>query len=209
VCFIISWKRGLVSTLLKLAGFAVSLLVGWWASGKLASLVYDRFLKDKLVDAVSQKVANDAASSGTLGVFSRFVNRILSAATQTDASAASDSIVDSMLAEPATAVVRAILFILLFFVMMLVVKLIIRLVRGLNKVPVLGGVNKLLGGVIGLAEGLLVCYILVAVVSVIVTLSAENLTWLNTELVNQSRVFSLLYNFNPLNAIADSGILTQ
>ncbi|MEA5050144.1 MAG: CvpA family protein [Oscillospiraceae bacterium] len=209
ICFIVSWKRGLVSTVIRLVGCAASILFGWWASGKLATIVYDRFLKDKLVDIVSQRVANQAVSSGTWGVLGRFVDRILSAATGTDTSAASETIVDNMLSQPATAVVRAILFILLFFLLMLVVKGLNRAFRGINKVPVLGGANKLLGGVIGIAEGLLVCYIAVAAVSLIVTLTNNSLTWLNTDLIDVSKLFSLLYHFNPIKAVTESGLLTQ
>ncbi len=208
ICFIVGWKRGLISTLLGLAGFAIALLGSWWASGKLAAVIYDRFMKDKLVDALSQKIANDAVESGTWGVLNGFINKILTGAAGESTGAASETIVDGMLAEPATALVRAILFIVLFLVLLLVVKLIARAFKGLNKVPVIGGVNRIGGGVIGLAEGLLFCYLVVAVVAIIVTLTADSLGWLNTGVIGESRLFSLLYNFNPLKAIADSGILS-
>lgn len=61
-------------------------------------------------------------------------------------------------------VVRILCYIVLFIVIFLIIRLILRLSHVVNHIPLLGGINRLVGGVIGLAEGLLFLWIICLII---------------------------------------------
>ena len=215
VSFCIGWRRGLISSLLQLLGFAISLIAAWIFSRSITTYVYERFVRDKIVDNVSNKLSSsvDGVVEATKGIFGKLADVgaaffDYSTISEDKASELGEKIVDQTIASPVQAVLRAIIFIILFAIFMLIIKLLSRLFKGVNKLPVLGTVNKMGGGLIGIVEGLIMCYLVVVGVSIIITLSADKLLWLNSDIVDQSRLFSILFGYNPLKAILDSGIVS-
>ena len=61
---------------------------------------------------------------------------------------------------------------------MVIVKALARLTRNVNRVPVVGGVNRLMGGVLGAAEAFLRCYLIGMAVTVLITFSENGWSWL-------------------------------
>ncbi len=61
-------------------------------------------------------------------------------------------------------VIRILCFIVLFIVLYLIVRLILRLSNAINRIPVLGGINRLFGGIFGLAEGMLFLWIICLII---------------------------------------------
>ncbi len=214
VFFIIGWRRGLISELLRIVGFAVALLAAWILSAPLTGWIYEQFVKQKIITQVSERITSTV--DGTVFSGGSFWEKlgdlgseIASYATVTPDEAAKlgEKFVNNTLAAPVQAIIRTIVFVILFALLLLVIKLVSRLFKGLNKLPVVGTVNRIFGGVLGLVEGAVVCYIFVAIAAITVKLTGDELLWLNSDLINDSKLFSLLYNFNPVQAAIDSGII--
>lgn len=92
---------------------------------------------------------------------------------------------------------QVVLFVLLCVVVRWVFALLVRLLRGINGVPLVGGVNRLLGLALGLCTGALDCWLLALVLWFLVNVTAGGLDWLNTAVLQRSVGYSFFGAFNP------------
>ena len=58
-----------------------------------------------------------------------------------------------------------------------------------------GGVNRLLGGILGAAEAFLLCYLIGMAVTVLITFSENGWSWLNTAVVQKSTLLNWFVQF--------------
>ena len=150
--------RGFVSSFIHLLGLAASCIVAALLSGRAAAWVYDGFLAEKLQTAVSD------ALQQKLQTFVELLDRI--DPTNTIITSAGDALRTVMVA-----LLTMVAFLIIFLLAMVIVKALARLTRNVNRVPVVGGVNRLLGGVLGAAEAFLLCYLIGMAVTVLITFS--------------------------------------
>lgn len=192
VGFIAGWRRGFLSALVGAAALAASALLANWGSLQLAEPAYERFVRPRLVALVQQKLAGGASSAG--GLFGRLLAGVtLRTGTAADAA---EAVVDAAIAPTAQTAVRYVLFLLFFLLLLLVFGLLTKALRAANKAPLLGTANRLFGGVLGLACGVLAAFLYVSLCALVVISTNDTLSWLNTDLISQSRLFSLAYPYN-------------
>ncbi len=93
------------------------------------------------------------------------------------------------------AILEPILFILVFTIAMIAVKIVTRLFSVVNRVPFIGTVNSLFGALMGVAEALLVVYIIAVVINIIIYLSGSEMIVFNDETIQNTYLFKYIYNF--------------
>lgn len=204
--FFVYYRKGLLAAAVGIIGAIASLLIAFWASEKLTPFVYDNFVENKLGSFVQEKLV-DGGSDYLSGLLGTDVD--LSGITGTGGEDGVEGektggIIGETVASNARNIVRTVLAIIIFALALLITRLLARLLRRANDVPLLGSVNKLFGGVLGLAMGALWCYIFVSVCALIIKVSMNSLGWLNSDMVDKSILFSLIYPYNLLNALASA-----
>ena len=68
-----------------------------------------------------------------------------------------------------------------------------------NKIPVLGGMNAVLGGAVGLVEGVITLCVVCIVARMIISLSGGNIVFMNEATIDSTLLFRVFYNFDFLN----------
>lgn len=174
--------RGFISSFIHLLGLAASCIVAALLSGRAAAWVYDGFLAEKLQTAVSD------ALQQKLQTFVELLDRI--DPTNTIITSAGDALRTVMVA-----LLTMVAFLIIFLLAMVIVKALARLTRNVNRVPVVGGVNRLLGGILGAAEAFLLCYLIGMAVTVLITFSENGWSWLNTAVVQKSTLLNWFVQF--------------
>lgn len=113
-----------------------------------------------------------------------------------DIEATTNAIVNNLIADVASI---AIAFVVLFVGLLLIIKLVFNLLDVFSKAPVLKQANGLLGGVVGLCEGLFWCWIFALVFGgfIFPGLSASY-PELFTEAMLESVVYKICTEFNPI-----------
>ncbi|MBQ9746928.1 MAG: CvpA family protein, partial [Clostridia bacterium] len=113
-----------------------------------------------------------------------------------DIEATTEAIVNNLIADVASI---AISFVLLFVGLLLIIKLVFKLLDVFAKAPVLKQANGILGGVVGVCEGLFWCWIFALVFGgfLFPTLSAS-FPELFTEAMLESVVYKICTEFNPI-----------
>ena len=94
---------------------------------------------------------------------------------------------------------RTIIFVVLFILIFIILSILIKATSVINKLPLIGQLNSLLGGVAGLLQGLVIVFIVVILAHMAVELTNNTLIFLNDMTINKSFAFSKIYNFSFLD----------
>lgn len=270
-------KRGLLKSVVYVVLLIAAFLVSWFAAEAVAPMIYDNFIKDKVIaafasstqssdpaDIVSQAVsegeygvemtqneisslisgasdfftdlasemkengAKDAEGDIKAGVEESVKPKVINALFADNEIISSEYVLNALsvvgggaekiadvvdvfitgtkdqtaraaeetLVAPAVKwLLRALIFILAMFILRLIISPVADVFKFANRIPVIGPVNALLGGVLGVAQGLLFLYIAALVVKVIINVSGNSLMFFNTQTIEKTKLFIHFYLF--------------
>lgn len=195
-----SWQKGFLAGLAELIGAVLGVGVSVWGSRTLAPGIYEKFLSDtvteKVETAVAQSGGDIAAAVQGLDFLPDSLRTTLTEAIQTAGGQLPEK-VTSLLEPVILPLVQVVLFVLLCVVVRWAFGLLIAVLRGINGVPLVGGVNQVLGLVLGLCTGALDCWLLALVLWFAASVTAGSLDWLNTAVLQRSIGYSFFGAFNP------------
>lgn len=195
-----SWQKGFLAGLAELIGAVFGVGVAVWGSRTLAPGIYEKFLSDtvteKVETAVAQSGGDIAAAVQGLDFLPDSLRTTLTEAIQTAGGQLPEK-VTSLLEPVILPLVQVVLFVLLCVVVRWAFGLLIAVLRGINGVPLVGGVNQVLGLVLGLCTGALDCWLLALVLWFAASVTAGSLDWLNTAVLQRSIGYSFFGAFNP------------
>lgn len=120
----------------------------------------------------------------------------------TDSGTISDSILSTIVRPVITVPVRALVFIALFVLLLVLLRFVSKLLRVVNKIPLVGTVNSILGAVLGVAEAAVVIFIVCIGVQVLVNMTGNSLIAINTEVIDSTLLFKHIYYFDFLDFLA-------
>lgn len=195
-----SWRKGFLAGLTELIGAVLGVGIAVWASRTLAPPIYDQFVSgsvsEKVEAAVSQSGGDLAAAVQTLDFLPHTVRETLAQLVQSTGNTLPDQISTAL--EPVLLpFVQVLLFVVLCMVVRWVFRLLVGLMRQVNGIPLLGGVNRLFGLVLGLATGALDCWLLALLLWFIASVTAGSLEFLTLHILDQSVGYSFFGSFNP------------
>lgn len=186
-------KRGIAKTLLNIAGIVVTAVCAYCLSDFLSQVIYDAFIKQTVISNVAQIIEENgldyALSNSLLALpewlsgFIIFVSSLFginetklqdSLVFSDEISSSASNMIESAVAPLATSLLSFILIIVLFIIIFILVKKLIKLVAKAFSIPVIKQINQLLGGVFGIAEGLIIVWIAVNILSLAAVLSEQN-----------------------------------
>ncbi len=207
----ISAKRGFVRTVIELAGWLLAVVLAFSVSGAVADYVYDDIVAPKITESLVQAVEN-SAEDALLAVTDHLPDYVVNAAAflNVDINALIDqnvgkgagevvgSVTQTVVRPIVTGLIRVIAGLILFTLLMFVVRFLARTLNRLFNIPIIGGVNRLLGGVLGAAKGLVVAVVLVFLLSTIVALTQNGFLIFTKESIDSSYLFKFIAGFNPM-----------
>lgn len=94
-------------------------------------------------------------------------------------------------------IVRLVLYMVVFAVATLLIRIVVQIVRPINRIPVVGTLNRLLGAVLGLGQAALLLYILALVVRILIIVSGDGMIFFNQASVDKTILFRLFYGISP------------
>ena len=177
-----SVRRGFVSSFIHLLGVAASCIVAALTAGKAAAWLYDGYLAERVEQSVSDSLREK------LEAFAGLLDRI--DPTDTISAAAGDAV-----RTMAVSLLTMVAFLIIFLLAMLILRALVKLTRSVNRVPVVGGINRLLGGVLGAAEAFLLCYLIGMAATVLISFSENRWGWLNTAVVQKTYLLNWFIQF--------------
>ena len=200
-------KKGFVAGLLDLVGNLLALLVAWIASDRISPTVFENFFKQGLIEKITQTVQEQGTSGLTMlvenfssilpGGMADEVTRSLQDILGSGAPDLAVRIVDTILTPLIVPMITVVLFFIAFAVCKLVISMLVAVLTNINKIPVIGSVNELLGILVGVAGGVLNVVLLLCLIWAVVAITNNNLPVLNHDMLSGSMMYSLFSKYNP------------
>ena len=82
-----------------------------------------------------------------------------------------------------------------FLLTLLIVTIVVRTIGLISDLPVIGGLNRIAGGVLGMATGVIIIWVILIVVTLLYTTSIGKICFEN---IADSQILTFLYDHNPL-----------
>lgn len=205
--FFIDFKRGIAITILNVAGVALTGFLAYHISNFLASWVYTAFVQQTLTTNLQQMIDTQGINSAIANSFSALPNWVMgmlgfflsifgldssvytndfqvsnSAATAVSAS------VENLIQLVITGMFRLVIGVVISIIIFIIIKILVKKLARVFKIPVVKQINKLLGGVLGLAEAAILVFFAVNIFSGVLEFS-------NPEMLNNPMISGAVFKF--------------
>ena len=206
------YRDGFFTSVIRLIGTAGSFFAALFVSDNYSQQIFDSYIRQPLTEhtynylvQTSRNIDVETAIGEILGHFPQeYVTRILEKAETllsqvvTPDMESAVYLVENFLGPLVVTLVSVILFILTFIAVKLVCNFMAWLFQAVNSVPLLGTANQVAGLVTGVITGGINIILLSFILSIIVTVTGDSLSFLNTEIMSQSYILALAKMVNPL-----------
>ncbi|HJB58918.1 MAG TPA: hypothetical protein H9771_04555 [Candidatus Faecalibacterium faecipullorum] len=204
-------RKGLLAALVQIVGSLFSLIGAQQAAAWGSGALFDRFLagsfRERIAVSLSAGGAVDLAAIAEryAGFLPEPIRRQVVAACEqalagllTDnVLVMADTIVQEVIRPLLTPVFSVVLFFLCFAALRMVISLLVTVLGLVNRLPVLGAVNRGLGLAAGVAAGLADVFLLLCVVWALIVITGGNLPALNEQLLGGSIYYQTFSRINP------------
>lgn len=222
ICFIASvigmvyqsYRQGFLQAAVRTIGFLVAGIVAFAGSRILSEACYQLFFRDKLTATLETTVLNAANTDdftekmqlvidslpslvrnvlASTGVGADTLAGQINNSAQQSAEQISAIVMDTVLHPLIVTMLNGICFLILFGAVMILVRSLMKILRGVRRIPLVGSLNALLGGAIGIVESAVVWYVIMIAIQFVLDISG-GFTWLNREIIQSTWVFGRFYN---------------
>lgn len=205
--FFIDFKRGIAITILNVAGVALTGFLAYHISNFLASWVYTAFVQQTLTTNLQQMIDTQGINSAIANSFSALPNWVmgmlgfflsifgLDSSVYTNdfqvsnsAAAAVATSVENLIQPVITGMFRLVIGVVISIIIFIIIKILVKKLARVFKIPVVKQINKLLGGVLGLAEAAILVFFAVNIFSGVLEFS-------NPEMLNNPMISGAVFKF--------------
>lgn len=205
--FFIDFKRGIAITILNVAGLALTGFLAYHISNFLASWVYTAFVQQTLTTNLQQMIDTQGINSAIANSFSALPNWVmgmlgfflsifgLDSSVYTNdfqvpnsAATAVSTSVENLIQPVITGMFRLVIGAVLSIIIFIIIKILVKKLAIVFKIPVVKQINKLLGGVLGLAEAAILVFFAVNIFSGVLEFS-------NPEMLNNPMISGAVFKF--------------
>ncbi len=195
---LLGWKRGLIKTLTGLVSLALSLVLAMTLHAPVSQYLKDTSLHGVIKESVASVLSvpeEETVQASDYGVHELNLPRDFVDGIQKNIDAASGNISDAVGNTVADTAIDILSMLVIFFAAKLILHLVTLLAGFLHKLPVIGFGDSLLGGVFGLLRGMLIIYLLLAILTFVASVSPENVL---VQGVTESDIAKLMYHHNMI-----------
>lgn len=198
-------KKGFVTGIIELCGTLVSVIAAWIVSKQFSPKVFESFFEENLLAKVSNAVS---ANQGVL-TLEEILNKIrgflpaniadfllgdINAQSVFDTAAPdiAHQVVEQIVEPMIVPIISVIMFFAVFAIAKLLINLIAAALTNVNKIPVVGNVNRALGIVVGLLVGVVNSFLLLCVLWAVAIVTGNEWSILNETVLAQSWFFKAM-----------------
>lgn len=197
-------RRGFASCIVSLAGAVVGLFAAGWAAELLGTAIYQGVIGSAIARGVSEAMAGQGASmlaalQDQLGFLPGDLLASLAAMLQPMAEAAGADLQAGIL-EALQPVIQPMVIAVVFLVAFVLIRWLFGLAAGalqlVNHIPLLGGANRILGAVLGLATGAIDCWMLCLAIWAAASITGGTVELLSPDVLSSSALYQFFAGFN-------------
>ena len=204
-------RKGFLASIVQLSGNLISLLGARQLSAACAGWVFENLLAGGFRTQIAESISAGGVVDLT-GIADKYAGflpesfrasivetceRSISAVLSDNAVVLADAIVQKVLAPLLTPVISVVLFFVAFALLRMLVSMLVTVLGLVNRLPVIGTVNRGLGWLTGGMTAMLDLYLVLCVVWGLVVITGGNLNVLNDTVMHSSLYYKAFNMFNP------------
>lgn len=204
-------RKGLVATVVGLLGTAVSLLGAKMFSDWASPWIFDHLM----AETFSERITETLSTGGSVDLaaltdqFAGFlpesfrlsvvesVTATIGSVMGSSAAQLAQTIVSDVVQPLVTPVISIVLYFIAFAALRMVISLLVTVLGNINRIPVIGGVNRTLGFAVGLAAAAIDLFLALCVVWALIVVTGGSLPVLNDAVLASSWFYRLFMYINP------------
>lgn len=193
LCVIVGYVRGLTGSLIKILSFVIAIVIAFILFIPISKLVINSTqIDEELEKSIREMIVQDNENKDEK--MPEAITDYIGQQIEQAADSAKETIADNTAREVSITIVKAGTWIILF-ILARVLLICLKFITGLiAKLPVIKQCDKLGGIIYGLIEGLILIYVLFAIISFVSPMTSGTLV----SAINQSYVGNIMYNNNLL-----------
>lgn len=185
----IGYKQGLIKVAIKIASFFIAIIIALVLFKPVSTLVINNTtIDDKIENAIIEKITPEGMKPEDKVEAQNLPSGIIKNTN--------DSI-KSIAETLTTKLIEICTILILYIVARIVLKFIAALATLIEKIPILKQFNKLGGTVYGLVKGVLIVYVILAIIYLASPLLKEN----TSKKIEEARLTKMMYNNNIITKI--------
>ena len=206
-CFI----DGFATSVVKLVGNIAGLVAAWYLSKRWSPMIFENMFRENIVEKTYKYIQDGTKALNIQELIEEFTGSVPASFIQEFAAKAeeiatqitqptmetAEKIVDVIVGPAVTVIIMLVIFAITVTVCTIVASLLAKIFKVINKIPVLGFANRMGGFVVGALTGIIYVILISCVLSIIAIITENSLTFLNIEVLNQSKILSLTGLVNP------------
>ena len=211
------YKKGLLISLVNVAGTIIACALAPLVSSVFSTMIYDCFIKEEITESVSKATEGIPANMGDierateiLSKLPNSINNMLSfVGVQADGLAAEaistrldvPELIEGIVRPNAMRLISTVLTVILFIIISVGLKFAAHAATKALEAVKLGTVNKILGGVFGIAESaFIIMMVTLLVYFVMMFMSPEGCAYVNDR-INETVIYKVIYQYSMPDAI--------
>lgn len=204
-------RKGFLAAIVQLFGNLISLAGAHRFAKWAAALVFENFLAGSFRAKIAAGIAENGAAdlSGIARQYAGFLpesfrepiveacERSISSALTDNAAVLADTIVTNVLQPLLTPIISLVLFFVAYALLRMILSMLVTVMGLINKLPVIGTVNRWLGMVVGALASLVDIYLVLCIVWAVIVITGGSLSVLNDTVMSGSVYYRAFNLFNP------------
>ena len=202
---------GFATSVVKLVGNIAGLVAAWYLSKRWSPMIFENMFRENIVEKTYKYIQDGTKALNIQELIEEFTGSVPASFIQEFAAKAeevatqitqptmetAEKIVDVIVGPAVTVIIMLVIFAIAVTAFTIVASLLAKLFKVINKIPVLGFANRMGGFVVGALTGIIYVILISCLLSIIAIITENSLTFLNIEVLNQSKILSLTGLVNP------------
>lgn len=195
LCVIIGYVRGLTGSLIKIVSFVLALVVAFVLFIPVSTVIINNTQVDENIEtSIREMIIQEEQEENNDENMPEAITEYIGSQIEQAADDAKESIVNSTARDVAVTIVKAGTWIALFIVARILLVFLRFITSLIAKLPIIKQFDKLGGIIYGLLEGLIIVYVLLALISFVSPMLNGTLA----NAIDSSFIGSMMYNNNLL-----------
>ena len=216
ICVLVGVQRGFIRSAVHFLGSVIAACLASVLGGAVAQWLFDTLFRGAMVEKINETLQSLGAENAVAAIQQVLdslpdflvrameeagvtVSRISGEITNQSSQAA--GMIADYLAPVFVGFLKVLAVIVLFFLLMTLVRLLAHLVGNMFRLPILGQIDGLLGGVFGFLLALLAVWVVVAAVTVFIPVLDTATRYQVDQVLSQSMIAKLFMQSNPLKGM--------
>ena len=200
-------RRGFAAGLVQFVGNLASLIGALVLSHQASPLLFEKFFQNGFVTSIQNTLTAEGTVNiqSTIEKYAGFLPESIKESLTASAAGLLDSgapdmavkLVDEVIAPLLTPIIAIVLFFVAFALCRLLVALLVAVLTNVNRIPVMGSVNRFFGFLMGLLAGVVDLYLVLCAVWAIIVITGGSIEFLNDQALAGSVTYNIFGRFNP------------